>query len=354
MLFIPLSFLAMLLFERPISVLVGSLMLTSGIELLQAVTEAGRACSYDDVKANSLGAILGLIAGTVTVWARRRRIPFSRKDSIRGVVVGAAGAIALITAFSYAVNPINTEAESKQRRSHINDMQAQDSWLQETVHALFGQNAEVGASATKRLNNGHYRMEAETTQGNIVALWPEKKIQSFSVHLKDAGTPATRLSAKEIRTTGDHFAEKWFPEGISESKVTFQTLGQNSAGYLASYRRYVNDVMMPMRLDLTITAAGKVVGMAARSVPDPDLPKVTITEDAAKKQAEQGNANMTAKPVKLLAQKVHNIWRPVWMVGLSTSPGQKAESTAFIDAVSGHEVTPDPIDNDGEKTRPQN
>ncbi|MFE2267241.1 hypothetical protein [Streptomyces griseosporeus] len=53
--------------------------------------------------------------------------------------------------------------------------------------------------------------------------------------------------------------------------------------YNLTWRRYRQGVMMPMRLDITITSAGHVIGLSCRPVADPLLPAVALTEAQAQK-----------------------------------------------------------------------
>ncbi|MEW1659691.1 VanZ family protein [Streptomyces sp. NPDC093707] len=344
LLFIPLSLLGVLRFQRPVSMLAGSLTLTCGVELVQSAADLGRACSYDDIKANSLGALIGLAVGTTILWLKKRKNPFNRRDFLWGVCVGTLMAASVGATFRYAIKSIDAEVSSRARQAKMGEMALQDDWLQGVTQSLFGSNATVEGSQSKKLANGHWRIEAETTGGNLTALWPEKKIEKFSAHLSGANKNPSPLPESDARSTGELFAQKWFPEGIAGAKVNARKIEGKGGGYLLTYRRFVGGVMMPMRLDLVITSAGKVTGMSARSVPDPKLPDVTIGRSEAKIQAEQINEDVTATPVRLLAQKVKTVWRPVWMVGLSEAPGHRDVSTVFIDAVSGKEVTPDPLE----------
>ncbi|AJT65618.1 hypothetical protein T261_3958 [Streptomyces lydicus] len=342
LLFIPVSCLAVLLFRRPVLTLSGTLALTSGVELIQSWTDLGRACSYDDIKANALGGLLGVLIGTVILWVQKHRPPFTRKDAVWGVCAGGLGALILTASFALAVEPVHREAQSEDIRAQLGDQLKQDAWLQKTVAALYGKDAQITQSASEKLANGHRRLKAETERGEVFALWPERKLERLVPNSAESGTGS--LSEAEMRAAGEKFAKKWFPDEVAGAKITGRALQGKHSPYLLSYRRYVDGVMMPMRLNLSVSPAGRVMSVAARSTKDPTLPKAVVTKAVAKKQAESGAGNFTATPVKLLAQRVDHTWRPVWMVSLARGPKQEVESTAFIDAVTGHEVTPEPIE----------
>ncbi|MFE1175218.1 VanZ family protein [Streptomyces sp. NPDC058773] len=340
-LFVPVSCLAVLLFRRPVVTLAGTLTLTCGIELLQSWTDLGRACSFDDIKANTLGGILGVALGTAILWVHKRRPPFSGKDAVWGACAGALGALLLTASFAIAVKPVHSEAQSQRLRARATALHAQDAWLQRTVSELYGKEAHTVQSSSTKLPGGHWRLEAETSRGTVVALWPERKLERLTPKRGESGTGS--LSAAEIRAAGERFAKKWFAGEIRGAEATVTALRGKRGPQVLSYRRYVHGVMMPMRLDVSISPAGRVTSMAARSTKDPDLPKATVTKAAAKKRAERGAPGEVAHPVKLLAQRVDHAWRPVWMVALAPGPGKRADSTVFLDAVTGARVSPDPI-----------
>ncbi|MFJ9466740.1 VanZ family protein [Streptomyces caniferus] len=340
LLFIPVSCLAVLFFKRPILALSGTLMLTCGVELLQSWAGLGRACSYDDIKANALGGVLGVLLGTMSLWVWRRRIPFTRTDALWGVSLGAVGGLILAASFTFTVEPVHLEAASQHRHENMRDMLAQDAWLQETVNSLYGKDTKITQSASEKLQNGRWRLRAETAQGSVVALWPDRKLMRFALQ---SGSGTGTLSESEIQTAGDRFAKKWFPKDVVGAKVTHRDPDGNRGPHILTYRRYVDGVMMPMRLDMTISASGRVMGLAARTTRDPKIPKAVVTKDKATKQAERAATGGTAVPVRLLAQRVDHTWRPVWMVSIVRGPKQTVESTVFIDAVTAAEVSPEAI-----------
>ncbi|MGW1375514.1 VanZ family protein [Streptomyces sp. NPDC002446] len=341
LLFIPLSCLAVLLFRRPILALSGMLMLTCGVELVQSWTDLGRACSYDDIKANALGSLLGAFLGIVISWVQKRRSPFTRADALWGICAGAVGVLILAASFAFTVEPVHQEAKSQRMHANMKEMRKQDAWLQKTVNDLYGKETQITQSTSEKLNGGRWRLKAETARGDVTALWPDRKLESFTSKMGAGDTGS--LSADEIRAVGDRFAKKWFPDEVAGAKVTYRTIHQRKGPRILVYRRYVDGVMMPMRLDMTVSPAGRITAMAARSIQDPKLQKTTVTKTVAKKQAEHIAGNADAVPVKLLAQRVNHAWRPVWMVSLVRGPERKVESTVFIDAVTGDEVTPEPI-----------
>lgn len=339
LLFVPVSCLAVLLFRRPILALSGTLMLTCGVELVQSWTDLGRACSYDDIKANALGGLLGLFLGTVILWVQKRHSPFTRADALWGICAGAIGALILTAAFAFTVKPVHHEVKSQRMRANMQEMREQDAWLKKTVNELYGKETQIMQSASEKLKDGRWRIRAETPHGDVTVSWPDRKLERFTSKMdsNDSGS----LSAAETRAVGDRFAKKWFPDDVAGAKVTDRTIHGKKELRILVYRRYVDGVMMPMRLDMTVSSAGRITGAAARSIRDPKLQKATVTKIVAKKKAERVAEGAEAVPVKLLAQRVNHAWRPVWMISLVRGPERKVESTVFIDAVTGDEVSPE-------------
>lgn len=74
LLFVPVAFLAGVLWRRPILAGLGASALSAGVELIQAVVPAiGRACDTSDLITNTIGAVIGgLLAHAVLYWQRRR------------------------------------------------------------------------------------------------------------------------------------------------------------------------------------------------------------------------------------------------------------------------------------------
>ncbi|MER7990336.1 VanZ family protein [Streptomyces noursei] len=345
LLFIPVSFLAVLLFRRPIFTLSGSLILTCGVEFLQSWTDLGRSCSYDDVKANAFGGLLGVFLGTMVLWVWKRRSPFTRTDFRWGICAGVLGSLILTASFTFAIKPVHSEEKSKHRREALQDDVAQDAWLQQTVDDLYGKGTAITQSASVKMKNGHWRLEAKTAKGDVAAKWPDRKLVRFA--LKHGASGGGTLTKAEIQTIGDHFARKWFADEVAGAKVTHRVIDGGQGPHILVYRRYVDGVMMPMRLDLTVSPAGHITAMAANSTQDPELPKVVVTQASAKELAARTAEGATAAPVKLLAQRVNQAWRPVWMVSIIRGAKQLPESTVFIDAVTGKEVTPEAPSEDG-------
>ncbi len=176
-------------------------------------------------------------------------------------------------------------------------------------------------------------LDATTGRGSFRLEWPGGRLLSSTA--ADAPAGAESLTQDQLLKSGADFAAAWFPEVTTAASPT---LTPADGGYLVSYRRYNADhVLMPMGLDVTVSAAGRVTASVARRDADPRLPHPTVTEDAAKQQAAATVPGSRADTALLLAKKVDGQWRPCWSVGL-VAPGGAKGTAVFVDAVTGRPV----------------
>ena len=88
-----------------------------------------------------------------------------------------------------------------------------------------------------------------------------------------------------------------------------------SSGWIVSWRRYRQAVLMPMRLDIEIDRAGRVSQLAARTLPDVSVGKVTVTKNQAVTVALGSMSSCTkARAGELLAVRDGGSWIPAWRV----------------------------------------
>ncbi len=353
LLFVPLSFLAVLFFRRPLLVLSATLALTCGIELVQGWLGLGRACSYDDVKANFLGGVIGITLGCLYVWGRQRKFPFTRKRAAWGIGAVIAVAAVVTPLFHFTLTSVNYEELHHRAQAKFGDSTEKLEWLAKTAKDLYGAQAELGQTEVRMMQDGHWRLRAETNRGTVVATWPDRKL--VEVESADNHDDNGALSTAQMKESAERFAQKWFAGDTKGAQADFRPLRQNRGMHILSYRRYSQNVMMPMRLDIIVTTAGRVTNAAARSVPDPALPTATVSNAAAKQRAEHEATGMQAEPVSLMAQRVGGSWRPVWLIGLKpkSDPGNPdKKSSIFLDAVTGKKVTPETLGDAGSSVSP--
>ncbi|WP_329400286.1 VanZ family protein [Streptomyces melanogenes] len=333
-LFVPAPLLAVLTFRRPMTVAAISVLCSGAIELIQATASLGRACSVTDITANTLGALIGSGVGTVWVFLDNRGSVGLKKDLVWGISVAAAGASTLVGLFTISVSSIDVVAADDRQRTQIQTLSGASDWIEQAAKEIFGRGTEVEETRTQS-NGGRWHVTTTTNRGELSGWWPDKLLERASS--KQNRGDIGNLTQSQIGEVGGQFAKRWFPQSVTKSRQTMYAVGNGKDKvYVVLYRRYVNDVMMPMRLDITVTSAGRIMDFASRPDPDPELPAVTIGQEKAKQLAKHVTGHQP-KHANLLAQKVSGRWRPVWL--MDTGKGDNPD--IFLDAVAGSEVTPD-------------
>ncbi|MEF3119535.1 VanZ family protein [Streptomyces chrestomyceticus] len=276
LLFVPLCFLAVLLFRRPVLVLAGTVLLTSGIELAQGHLPLGRACSYDDVKANALGGIIGLALGCLCryVFPRngRRRSPFTRRDTLWGLGAVVASSCAVATVFPATLTIEDYEATTYRSKAAFGNTDEMRQWFAGTVTKLLGAQAN-GSTAIHKPENSRQQwlLRADTDRGSVVATWPDRKLMELSTvsHQRAAGAPSPSrpLPDAELRKSAERFARTWFPTETADAATRFDHPRNDPDTRLLSYRHYDHGVMTPMRIDIVVSTAGRVMGLTTKALP---------------------------------------------------------------------------------------
>ncbi|MEU1510547.1 VanZ family protein [Streptomyces sp. NPDC005811] len=329
-LFAPGAFLAVLLFRRPATVAAAFGALSGAVELAQSVGHLGRSCSVTDLAANATGALLGSLAGAV--WLYRRRQPPARpvRDLVWGVALAAVAVSAVGGVFQSRIDPVDVVAMDDRRRDLAESAGQAEEWIAAAAKGVFGNDTEVRGTSAEQ-DGSRLRITAETNHGTLTGTWPAKTLErARSSRLRgDEGS----LSEKEVAAAAERFARTWFPRNVVGSEQRIRSTGEGPAAVCTVlYRRYTDGVMMPMRLDLTLTTTGRVIAFSARTVDDPVLPRVTIGEAEAKILAEAATGR-SADSTALLAQRVEGEWRPVWRVN-----DAKAGQHITIDATTGERI----------------
>ncbi|MCQ9179913.1 VanZ family protein [Streptomyces sp. IBSBF 2953] len=327
-LFAPGAFLAVLLFKRPVTVVAAFGCLSGAVELIQSGVALGRSCSVTDIAANATGAVLGVLAGVLWLMKRRQSLHRPRFDVLWGVSLAGVGVVALAGVFHSAIDSVDIVAMDDQRRDFADSAVQADEWITEAAKGIYGSDTKVGETATEK-KGSRLKITAQTNKGSISGWWPEKELESaWSSNTRgDEGS----LSQKQVASAADEFARKWFPKDFAGSEQRVRSIGDGATrAYTVVYRRYADGVLMPMRLDLTITTTGRVIGFTARTVKDPVLPPVAVDEAKARDLAVK-ETGQSAESTLLLAQQIKGEWRPVWLVG-------SGKQDIVIDAATGTSI----------------
>ncbi|MEU3242919.1 VanZ family protein [Streptomyces sp. NPDC006875] len=327
-LFAPGAFLAVLLFRRPVTVAAALGCLSGAVELIQSVANLGRSCSVTDLAANATGAVIGSLAGAL--WLHQRRQPPRKpvRDLIWGASLATVGAVAVVGVFHSHIDSVDVVARDDQTHNLAESAVRADEWINTAAKGIYGSDTQVRETATQKYGS-RLKITATTSRGSIAGWWPEKELESaWSTNTHgDEGS----FSQEQVSSAADKFARKWFPKNVAGSKQRIRSIGDGATrAYVVAYRRYADRVLMPMRLDLTITTTGRVIGFTAKAVEDPVLPSVTVDEAKARNVAEK-ETGLPTDSTLLLAQQIRGAWRPVWLVG-------SGKQDIAIDAATGERV----------------
>ncbi|WP_232542992.1 hypothetical protein [Streptomyces sp. QHH-9511] len=176
-----------------------------------------------------------------------------------------------------------------------------DEWITEAANAVFGDGTQMQQTAAQS-HGKRLKITAETNRGSITGWWPQKELEHAwsSNTLGDEGD----LNKAQVAAAADTFAREWFLKRISGSQQRVRPIGDGATlAYVVAYRRYVGGVMMPMRLDITITTTGRIIGFVAKNTADPVLPPVRVDEADARKLSEEATG-LKSESTLLLAQQV--------------------------------------------------
>ncbi|MFJ4563959.1 VanZ family protein [Streptomyces caelestis] len=327
-LFTPGAFLAALLFRRPVTVAAAFGFLSATVELIQSVADTGRACTMTDIAANATGSALGALAGTAWLHQRRQAPRNPVRDLFWGMGLAAVSAAAVAGLIHFRIDSVDVAAMDDQRQDFTESALVADDWITSTAKGIYGSDVQILDSGSEKHGN-RLRTTVNTNRGTISGWWPEKDLERVwsSSTRGDEGN----LNEKEVAAAADKYARKWIPKNVAGSKQQIRPIGDGATkAYVVSYRRYSGGVLLPMRLDLTVTTTGRVIGFTARTIKDPDLPPVTVNEAKARAVAK-GATGLPTESALLLAQKVNGDWRPIWLVG-------SGEKDIAIDAATGERI----------------
>ncbi|MEV5593695.1 hypothetical protein [Streptomyces sp. NPDC052496] len=271
-------FLAVLLFRRPLLVLAGAVALTGGTELVQGHLSLGRACSYDDVKANVLGGVIGVLLGCLFLWGRRRRPPFTWRDTMWGLGALVLTTCAVAAAFPCTLTVVDIEATADRTRARFGDTRAMQQWFAGTVTEIHG--VQTDPEMEIRMpepGQDRWLLRAVTERGSVVATWPDRKLVEIKADGRrgEAGFPAGTgspsgagpLSDTDLRKAAERFAHTWFPAETAHADARFQHLRNEPDARLLSYPRLAHGARSPIRLDIVVSTSGRVTGLTAKALP---------------------------------------------------------------------------------------
>ncbi|MFJ8439241.1 VanZ family protein [Kitasatospora griseola] len=333
--YVPVAFFGVLTLRRPLTVLAGCGVLSAVTETCQTLLGTGRSCDAADLVDNVLGALVGTVVAVGWLWLRRQKSLSGRRDALHSLGTAGTG-FAAVAVVVWLYVPLHDDPAgwgAGGAGPSTGDYEA----AQRIATQLFGPGTWVESFglATDPKASPQPVFTVVTDRGRFQAEWPAGRLLvSASTGRQVEAEPVTQ---DQILKAGADFAATWFSD---LTPTASPTLTPTDGAYLLSYRRHNSDnVLMPMRLDITVAASGRVTASSAHRDADPQLPHPTVTAEAAEQRAVATQIGSRAATVSLVAKQIDGQWRPCWAVDL-VKPGEtRASGTVeFVDAVTGQPV----------------
>lgn len=351
-LFAPYGLFAALATRRPLFAAATGALFTLTVETAQAtIPFVSRLCDTDDLITNILGACGGAAIGALIL----RRLPDGTtipQATVRRTAAVLTPAVALIAVvWLVAINPVRRQAPVQEVPTAN---AAQAAALNEAVTDAFASAYRLSNPFYVDNGDGTASVTASLPGGGFAELsWPDR--EKFTAHFtpsaygegvhayKIPGISRTVTTPDEAKKIATAYAGRYAPWAIPGSKVTVRPIDERAdIGWIVEWRRWQNNVLMPMRLDIAIEPSGRIIDLIARNVADPDLPQAKISEAKAWEIFDQHHKlkpgqGQRQQPV-YLAQRRDGQWRIHWL--LSVRDGNTLRS-AVIDATDAsiHDVT---------------
>lgn len=334
-LYVPLALFATVVLRRPLTVLAACVVLSAVTEVGQTLLGTGRSCDAADLVDNVLGALIGTVAAVVWLWFRRHKPLVGRRDGLHGLATAGTGLVA-VTAVIWLYVPLHHDAAGFNAHSAADETEMP----QHIAAQLFGPGTLLQTTRLTTIPEKPTEpiLDATTDRGQFRIDWPTGRLlNSASANSRIDPGPLTR---DQVLKVGTDFAATWFSDLTRAVTPTLASTDTAGGAYMLTYRRYnADNVLMPMRLDITVSTSGRVMASSARWDADPQLPQPTVTADTAKQRAVAAVPGSRADTTFLLAKQIDGQWRPCWVVNL-IKPGETQSSgrVEFIDAVTGQSV----------------
>ncbi|WP_410540000.1 VanZ family protein [Streptomyces sp. KL2] len=348
--FILVAFFAATTFRRYALPLAGGILLSGTTELVQALTpHTGRSCASEDVVANTLGTAVGVgLAAALHLLGSRRRTAenrtepvFTKTDLARGGTVLAAGGAVLALAGYLTVTPVFAEVSELTRADT-----AQHQAAEKAVHDIFGD--------THTIANVQYLKGPDADSGELVVslddgllqiLWPGQEQISGSTNAPTLpGVPDRKVdSDQDAVRQATAFVRTRFPWALKDSETTVYPTVAGSPARTVSWRRRVDGVLMPMRMDVVVESTGRISAFTARDQKPPaDLPAHKLTEEQARRAAaEHIRISKVIGSELLLSKTSQGRWETCWAITYAVpKPTEEFQDgpghvTVLINAVTG-------------------
>ncbi|MDO0929905.1 VanZ family protein [Streptomyces sp. TG1A-8] len=366
---VPLGLFGLLAVRRPLPVVVGVVTLPLAIEFTQAtVGGLGRVCDSSDAEMNIVGGLVGLTAALVTM-AGRRSVEW--QGGLKASLIAAAALLLIGTgvarpmlAYSNIDGTGLSVAKDSQRQA-----------VERAVQEAFGDRYAlghvyeqpcIGVPCTNIIFTLLSRDEKHPQDfANGSLSWPDKK--HLNVLLEDSdrsyvmGYPVAGTRKPTNRQDAFQIAQSYIRERYPWAKDapvhrTFPVGQKAELGWMTNWRWLEGNVLMPRMLDVQVDRAGQVsqvdvtlgsthvklekAKLDARQA-ERDVQEAMAARSKASGSGDQGDLSFKAFTLKAVNRD--GVWRPEWLVGVSsaanpssTDPTASSEADIWrVDAVSG-------------------
>ncbi|WP_328912521.1 MULTISPECIES: VanZ family protein [unclassified Streptomyces] len=259
-LFAPAPFFAVLAFRRPLTVAASAALASGLVELLQAESDTGRACSLTDVGANTVGALLGAAAGALWLWRGkgvRRSAPRAGPDAVWGLGIAVVGFLALAGIFRGSVSGYDAGAADHERRAVLRASAGADDWITAAAVDIFGADVRIRQTQTVR-SGDRLHLEIFTDRGELTGWWPDRTLERGVAH--DSGADAGSMTEEQARAVSERFTRRWFPREAGGGGGTSRTRGDSADRIHRFTYRSTDGTATRTRLEVTVGGAGRIVG----------------------------------------------------------------------------------------------
>lgn len=342
-LFVPYGLFAALATRRPLFAAATGLLFTAAIETAQAtVPFISRLCDTDDLITNSLGACVGAALGALTARRLHGSGAGVSRPSARRTLVWVTPAVLLIAVtWLTVIDPVRVRPPAPEVSSVTG---AQTAAINNAVSHAFPSAFQPSNVFYTDNGDGTASVTASLPGGYAELSWPDR--EQFTAHFTPAfngeGTQAYRIpgvsrpitTADEAKQIAAAYADRYAPWAKPGAEITVRAIDDKAdVGWMVEWRRWKNDVLMPMRLNIAIEPSGGLIDLIARDVADPHLPPANINETKAWEIFDQQHGlkpgqGKREQPVHL-AQRRNGQWRIHWL--LSVREGNTLYSAA-VDA----------------------
>ncbi|MFH8633936.1 VanZ family protein [Streptomyces lydicus] len=289
LMFMPVGFMGVFVTRRMIPAFACGVALSALIETAQGALPAiGRACDTSDFVSNSAGSMLGALIAFALVRVRQSDLSPWRVRRSSAVTTCVAFTVLLGTVWITSIQPYSVKA-AEAVGSAASD---QRSAVVKAVRQAFGDHYTVG--------NVQFSSSPDSDRGTVMASlpvgflqinWPEADEITASLDMSDSGkpagfpvpgAPAHVETSKQAKKVAAAYAHSHFAWAVPGSKTEVAPVGEKaSLGWLVSYRRYHDAVLMPMRLDVQIDRTGHVSQLSTRKAPDVAVPHPRVNMEEA-------------------------------------------------------------------------